>query len=268
MNDIKSTESSYRGVLVPHNARAFTLLELLIVIGIIGVLIAIIAPALEKANERARNAVCGENLHQISIALNTYAGEFNNAIPVGPSIGSTVDPARTWDTIGSNQLWIASTARYDGLGVLTTGGWISNPRVLACPSDDDHNLKDNLAKTLGGPSDVYGSYAYRQLNQRATNRLTMPGNNTFGNAANAIVCDWQSLGPAPYAHNSHDSGEYVNVLYSDGHIQFYPNDDLGFGGRASDYAAIPTSYLRRLDQIWINLDWADTKPVSTAPQLP
>jgi prepilin-type N-terminal cleavage/methylation domain-containing protein/prepilin-type processing-associated H-X9-DG protein len=248
--------------------RAFSLIELLVVIAIVGILIALIAPALEKANERARNAVCGQNLHQIAVALTTYGSEYNNAIPTGPATPSALDPSRAWNIIGSNQLWIAATGQYNGLAVLTTGGWMADAKALACPSDDDGNLRNSLPKALGGPADVYGSYAYRQLDQRGGDKLSTPGNNAAGNPARALAMDWQSAGPAPFAHNSHDSGEYVNTLYSDGHVQFFPDDDFQFGGRAADYNSLPGSYLHRLDQVWVNADWAESNPISTAPVLP
>jgi hypothetical protein len=204
----------------------------------------------------------------MAVALAAYGNDFNNSIPVGPIAPSALDPARPWDSIGSHQLWIAGLTRYDGLGVLVPGGWLSDAQVLVCPFDGDSNLKTDLPHRLGGPADVYGSYAYRQLDQRGSALLTLPGNNTLNHPARAMALDWQSEGPAPFAHNSHDYGEFVNVLYSDGHIQFFSNVDRPFGATAADYTALPGSYLHRLDQVWINADWAESNSVSTAPVLP
>jgi prepilin-type N-terminal cleavage/methylation domain-containing protein/prepilin-type processing-associated H-X9-DG protein len=86
--------------------KAFTLIELLVVIAIIAVLMAILFPALNRAREQGRRAVCLSNLKQLGLAWIMYADENDDKIVNGEAAGSSNGMASTPTSgIHSHEQW-------------------------------------------------------------------------------------------------------------------------------------------------------------------
>ncbi len=83
----------YRRLLSKSSKRGFTLVELLVVIAIIGVLVALLLPAVQAARESARTATCKNRLRQLGLALLNYH-DVRKEFPVGVSGGGAGPRAR------------------------------------------------------------------------------------------------------------------------------------------------------------------------------
>ena len=89
-------------------SKAFTLVELLVVIAIIGILIALLLPAVQAAREAARRVACVNNLAQLGLAVQTYV-EANEALPAG--VANPKGPVDT-DPSGYKMSWITQLLPY------------------------------------------------------------------------------------------------------------------------------------------------------------
>lgn len=130
---------------ISSRSRAFTLVELLVVVGIIAVLVAILLPTLARVRAHAISTQCQTNLRSIGQGAHMYAAENKGYFP---------------------------PAQVDSIEIITGGGNIANPGGMPNPAPS-HQMKQQWFKFLSGTTEVFYCPA-NDLWESETNTTTTP----------------------------------------------------------------------------------------------
>lgn len=190
------------------NKKAFTLMELLVVAVIIGILAALLVPAIGKAREGARRSACANNLRQIGLAISMYMNEHDFKFPPWMTAGT---PVKYW---------------YNDLEP-----YVDDKNIYKCPSYKYHDYSDpehfSYAFNLEGLNDAAGAgIDINAVSSPSQCIMVADGGPPYQSEESSCLL---------WAHGSisntrHSRG--TNILFVDGHVNWYlassvPSGTLG-----------------------------------------
>lgn len=243
----------------------FTLIEVLVVVAIIALLISILLPSLKGARDQANRAVCASNLHQMGLAMRSYAQDYNGYLPYRGWFSYSISevPREAYGSGGETTKTLVNLAmlmgkhlatakpnpeirkfgkEWDVLYCTTTktkyqteaGGLTSlwNPAVRFTYGGYNYALP--MAKRTGAPK-LDGDVYPRDVNKLDSNWVkVLQSKTTNANPISAmprgmqpLVIDFVIGGVKPPHQN------FINTLYSDGHARFVHIKQLSGGTSGS-----------------------------------
>jgi len=231
---------------------AFTLVELLVVIGIIALLIGILLPTLTKAREAANRVACGSNLRQLGLTIQQYSLLFKDQIPIG-YIGTGAGPQKNWNYLANYN--DGSIVKSMLMGWLVDARLIKDGKAFYCPSEKIEQFVYNGPnnpwpfETTGNGSIRHTRFGYGTrpvVEWRFDSSLTNPQKfyDSLGRETNmprltkmksyGILAD-VAINPSSIEVR-HRKG--LNVLYGHGGVKWVPRDVVDYKTPSASFGAI------------------------------
>jgi len=248
-----------------RNSRGgFTLVELLVVIGIIAVLIAILLPSLNKARQQAAKVKCLSNLHQMHLALMTYAMNNKDYIPIGYVRGLKQMNYLIYDPTPN---------AYVNFGYLWKSGAVKNEQVMYCPSRFDVENEYSVPDNPWPPNSVPGMYTRAGYSCRpvvdwgVTNGDKIVFPKLMKMKSKAILSD--VVADETRLVTCHKTG--VNVLYGHGGAVWVPQSVFWKDLQSCPHVFIPSAndfmlktdptgtepYQKEISGVWVDFDYGE-----------
>jgi prepilin-type N-terminal cleavage/methylation domain-containing protein len=176
--------------------RGFTLVELLVVIGIIALLIAILLPSLSRAKRQANRTVCLSNLRELGNAMRIYAAQHKDQIPIGYMDQHNFSFFANWNNINGTKVSM--------MGLLAVSRLMQNPKTFFCPDVSDPQFMFDTPQNPWPPFEKWPDHP----------RFTTPGlGHTRVSYNMRPIANWPT-NARPWASGPSDSAYWLPYLGS------------------------------------------------------
>ncbi len=205
--------------------RGFTLVEVLVTVAIIGVLAALIFPALSKSKDRANAAACASNLRQIGLAFQGYANDHDGELPRA---------VNAEDYLWPFALWMGQIAPYANVVIPTDNPDLQFKGVYSgifrCPGKKDWKLNgagvtdlNRISYAMNGFDPDHDVGILKRLVALGTLSRTLLVADTGRSYPLLPNSDLMYGGTKALRHEKAD-----NVLFCDGHVQRVAKDGMDY----------------------------------------
>lgn len=257
---------------LPRGRRqAFTLVELLVVVTIIGILIGVLLPALGKVMQYAENIECQSNLKQIATAVLSYATDYQGAI-----LPTRVDPA---DLYWCNLLAMRDLPSQNSVD-LQTGERSRQKTVLLCPTSTELYVEQNDGFTRPDNNIAQGWYRVGNSDRMTDCSYYWNGytgtDTTLRERFPSLRVDNTAANPSASYHNMAEIAQCSNMaMVADGIFWLDNNGDErpqriaarhpgAYGARFMTNVAFWDGHVESLDRYaegeYPNRDWTQERP--------
>lgn len=199
---------------------AFTLIDLLVSIFIIGILIGLLLPSIAKINEATRRVMCRSNVRQVSIGVSMYASDNIQFLPRSQFVSSSgagrAASTTTMRLDESGGTRAPRAADYDGLGLLFSREYLLAPKIFYCPSHKGANPFSKYAPQWAGqPGTIIGNYQFRGTMADGSRMLNVSSDASSGALISDALTSLQDF--------SHSTG--LNVMRGDLSVTWLPDNN-------------------------------------------
>jgi prepilin-type N-terminal cleavage/methylation domain-containing protein/prepilin-type processing-associated H-X9-DG protein len=227
-------------------ARAFTLIELLLVIAIISILVAMLLPTLQKSKEQSKRAVCMGHQRQVATAL-LLIGEDNDGWINGINVATT-NATPTGTNLPS--YWIHIVTNYLGNNSKIVGF----NRDAGCPSKNGITYAFGANTLLTGHG-YYPMHSLREVRHASRIFLVADCYYYLPNYGTHFEYTMDRFVAGGWDFHPRHRGEGLNFVFIDGHGEFLKNVSGAFVGFGPNWPADPWWSIPGATQWWPASAW-------------